>query len=217
VAAPRRAVPHPRRHRDVLCISRVRYAAFATFTSTDLQKYNRFCSLVWGRGNIQIRPWELAHPPASASHALPAPSNTEKRPPSASSSTHKTHVELEPGEFSAPPPVAHALPLTPHTPPADVPSSPALLLADGYRDTWDAPPPPLSPARPASVLSRRPSPAAPYAVPLGPRARIFGPERVVLDPRIRAVHARVMREVVLGGSAIGAVLTVVVLVLPVCR
>lgn len=50
--------------------------------------------------------------------------------------------------------------------------------------------------------------------PLGLRARVFGPERVVLDPRIRAVHRRVMRDILAAGAVWGVLCTVVVLVLP---
>lgn len=49
---------------------------------------------------------------------------------------------------------------------------------------------------------------------LSARARVFGPERVVLDPRIKAVHRRVMRDILVVGFVWGVVLTVVVLALP---
>lgn len=48
----------------------------------------------------------------------------------------------------------------------------------------------------------------------GARGHIFGPERVVLDPRIKAVHRRVMRDILLVGFVWGIMFTVVVLMLP---
>lgn len=49
------------------------------------------------------------------------------------------------------------------------------------------------------------------------RQRVFGPERVVLDPRIRAVHKRVLRDMLVCGLVSGIVLTAVVLALPSAR
>lgn len=80
----------------------------------------------------------------------------------------------------------------------DAGASAMPLATDGYRDTWaPPPPPPPAPDRPASA-----------------RAKVFGPERVVLDPRIRAVHRRVVRDLLLAGFVSGSLLTVVVVALP---
>lgn len=108
------------------------------------------------------------------------------------------------------------------------------VIPDSYRDTWDLPSSPSSPSLPFpttqhnlhhtasgfSMLSKKLRPDAPYSVSsssalsLSTRARVFGPERVVLDPRIRAVHRRVMRDLLVAGFVFGTGLTVVVLVLP---
>ena len=70
-----------------------------------------------------------------------------------------------------------------------------------------------------SVLSNKTTRDAPYPVSprspmLSTRAKVFGPERVVLDTRIRAVHRRVMRDIVMVGFVVGTLLTVVVVSLP---
>ncbi|KIP10419.1 hypothetical protein PHLGIDRAFT_125613 [Phlebiopsis gigantea 11061_1 CR5-6] len=62
------------------------------------------------------------------------------------------------------------------------------------------------PPPPAHDKTPRPAAAA--------RAKVFGPERVVLDPRIRAVHRRVVRDLLLAGFVSGSLLTVVVVALP---
>lgn len=111
------------------------------------------------------------------------------------------------------------------------PTGLAPIITDGYRDTWDdlpsphQPPTPLSPLPPGdrqlrhygsklSILSKK-SRDAPYVVPtLSTRVKVFGPERVVLDPRIRAVHRRVMRDILVAGFVVGTILTVVVVALP---
>ena len=106
--------------------------------------------------------------------------------------------------FARPPDQSPSLPPhTPHTPhPLSVPAR--------WRPRWR-----LARARDAEA-----GPAdAPYGVraPLGARARVFGPERVVLDPRIRRAHRRVLRDILSFGALAGTVLTVVVLVLPHAR
>ncbi|KAI0343402.1 hypothetical protein BDW22DRAFT_1167627 [Trametopsis cervina] len=45
-------------------------------------------------------------------------------------------------------------------------------------------------------------------------ARIFGPERPILDPRIRAAHKRVLRDMLMAGFVWGSVWTAVVLCIP---
>ena len=72
------------------------------------------------------------------------------------------------------------------------------------------------------MLSKQPPrSSAPYAVPstvdFSARARVFGPERVVLDPRIRAVHKRVIRDILVSGIVYGTLLTAVVVSLPSVR
>ena len=81
------------------------------------------------------------------------------------------------------------------------------IVTDGYRDVWADAPAPASP--PPPPLARRASTPS-----LSARARVFGPERVVLDPRIRAVHRRTVRDLLLTGAVCGTVLTVVVVALP---
>ncbi|EKM59967.1 uncharacterized protein PHACADRAFT_250789 [Phanerochaete carnosa HHB-10118-sp] len=113
------------------------------------------------------------------------------------------------------------------------------IITNGYRDSWDLPSLPTQSASPTlpisdpqqhklqhrkskfSLLSKRSRHDAPYSVPptptLSTRARVFGPERVVLDPRIREVHKRVLRDILLSGFVLGTTLTVVVLALPHAR
>ena len=85
-------------------------------------------------------------------------------------------------------------------------SRPPPIIISGHHDQWDlptsgiAPPPTLAPPLPSVDMSTR--------------ARIFGPERVVIDPRVRAVHKRVMRDILLVGFVWGTVWTVVILCLP---
>lgn len=198
--------------------------------------YRGFCTQVWGRGTMQLRPWELAFPPATSEDLSPPATATsyEKR-------SHRTSLgsvgSLRKGvvdvfEYPAVPPAVleeqrdasgdiTELDRAPRL------SPPAVLGADGYRDTWDAPTfaPTLSPTLLPDVERALPAPAhAPHDTPyatapatLGARARVFGPERVVLDPRIRAVHRRVLRDIILFGLVAGTALTAVVLVLPHAR
>ena len=205
---------------------------------------------------MQIRPWELAHPPSPSDSPSPAPSNAESNGEktsrrismSSNLSARKADIELV-NHFEHPVEVVSV-----SEDPTSSPNSPSsshhpaiplgAILTDGYRDSWDMPssqPSPLTPlqhpesnppqkadhglqhhASKFSVLPRRPpTHSAPYAVPqavhLSTRARVFGPERVVLDPRIRAVHKRVLRDILASGVLSGTVLTVVVLVLPPVR
>lgn len=86
-------------------------------------------------------------------------------------------------------------------------SRPPPIIVSGHRDQWDSPTPGTT-ASPPTLAPQLPS------VDMSTRARIFGPERVVIDPRIRAVHRRVMRDILLVGFVWGTVWTVVILCLP---
>ncbi|KAI0681916.1 hypothetical protein BC835DRAFT_1425088 [Cytidiella melzeri] len=103
---------------------------------------------------------------------------------------------------------AESLPPTPFTPPT--PNSAYPLL----QNPGPSSPTPSSsncyPPRPWSTSSQ----VSLRQVNLSSRARIFGPERVVLDPRIQAVHRRVMTDILVVGFVWGVVWTVVVLCLP---
>ncbi|GJE87465.1 regulator of G protein signalling domain-containing protein [Phanerochaete sordida] len=278
--------------------------------------YRGFCTQVWGRGNMQLRPWELYAPPSPPPSPSPPTTGSEKKsrrvslssvgslrkgaelvelfecpavPPAVREDQREYERDSQPG--SDPPYPPHLAPASapnfqpdvqpnvqpghpsdsdhrPRDPAHDPgpailelqrtpPRPPALppLVADGYRDAWDAPSPtlgprsPLSPTSPTSPTSpsapslphpppsphspRKPSiwrkmrrskdveaADAPYAVRapgLGARARVFGPERVVLDPRIRRAHRRVLRDILSFGALAGTVLAVVVLALPHAR
>lgn len=212
---------------------------------------------------MQLRPWELAYPPPSTDTVDTLPPS-DKRSRRASGSTtaslRKAHIELvETHDAPQPPPPQES---SPFRDPAAPPRGLAPIVTDGYRDVWDAAPPPRAPSPPPaaephglrhyasrfSVLSKKSRHDAPYAVAraatpvpattttpatavasaperspaepepmLSARARVFGPERVVLDPRIRAVHRRVMRDILVAGFVCGTVLTVVVVALPHAR
>ncbi|KAH9927283.1 uncharacterized protein B0H18DRAFT_292693 [Fomitopsis serialis] len=188
--------------------------------------YRGFCGQVWRRGASQLHEWELeemdeqtgAHwdslltrapsPPPSAAHADDAKVDarwSERRGDTgerAASFTIApfTSPQLRPGSERKPTSGGHSR--APRTCPLSLlrPPKRAFSLRSRSHST-------------ASTLSSDPEKQRVAAYP-GRRAPFFGPEKVVLDPRIRALHRAVVREVVCFGVVAMLVLAAILLAVP---
>jgi hypothetical protein len=146
--------------------------------------HNRFCSQIWARGGMQLRPWELDERLdeakvswGSGSDALSSRNswNIHKR-------HHSSISELRDEAFTS----SADLKLYPISSSTDKPSSaiiapfedPPLYENFPHVSTGDIRP--LS--RDAAMTIEREFPRPP----------VFGPEKAVLDPRIRALHKQIV-------------------------
>jgi hypothetical protein len=73
---------------------------------------------------------------------------------------------------------------------------------DGLVNRWDAADPVRTEAWEASAPARE------------KRTKMFGPERVIQDPAVKAAHARVVRDILILGGAVGVVMVVLCFAAP---
>ncbi|KAI0687408.1 hypothetical protein BC835DRAFT_1419885 [Cytidiella melzeri] len=206
--------------------------------------YRRFCSQVWGRGAVQLRPWELVVPsPSLPSLAGRHIRNTLRRV----SADEEGIVEEEPVDvrISGKSPSSLAVRKSPSR---SVDVHVEELLSDftsSFSKVFRRDNPAYSSfgtvtptyahktadsldfdSVPRSSQNREQSirPPLPTTLPLestgmslnevSVRLRIFGPERAVVDPRVRAAHKRVLAEILIAGLVWGSIWTAVALALP---
>ncbi|KAI0940206.1 hypothetical protein AcV5_001377 [Taiwanofungus camphoratus] len=213
-----------------------------------------FCSQVWGRGNTQLRVWEMQEMDEEAAahwERVLMPDNADIKRDS-----FKAEIQMsERAPWDSQPDIVGARaapPSSPSSPRRDEMSAIAPFAAcDGVRDTpRDARrPAPSATDRPGLPLSRADSNGK-FTRPFVRRSRtlhpcpsphskegsgggasvstsrssqaesayrrppVFGPERVVLDPRIQAVHQRVMRDIVHVGFWWTICFTAIILAVP---
>ncbi|KAI0092096.1 hypothetical protein BDY19DRAFT_928321 [Irpex rosettiformis] len=193
--------------------------------------YRGFCYEVWGRGAMQLRPWEPVAPPLEHSTGTPAVDGeccrTAHTVTQESSSLKNGDKECLGGigqidislaryddfdlNIDSPGPVV--LSTSSVSPNTEKKSLPAIVTS-GHRDHWSSPP------ASRTLVSSAPSPPVTpslNALPLpelSTRVRISGPERVVTNLRVRAVHKKMMRDILIVGFVWGTLWMVVILCLP---
>ncbi|KAI0772583.1 hypothetical protein BC629DRAFT_1595251 [Irpex lacteus] len=134
--------------------------------------------------------------PVTLPSSLSSPASTsKKRPPPIITSNHRDHW--------CPPPNFASVDMSRTATAVSAPSHGTSTQRDLHPLPHVACPPKTS-----STASQTTLPV------LSTRARMFGPERVVMDPRIRAVHRRILRDMLVVGFIWSVVWTVVILCLP---
>ncbi|KAJ3487245.1 hypothetical protein NLI96_g3678 [Meripilus lineatus] len=253
--------------------------------------YKGFCTQVWGRGNTQVRPWELQEP----SELTDNDDDDEKTIGMSTTSVSKISPSIAPFRTSNPPPVSPDTlitiapfasdPSSESSPPrkrlrtpvkrvpaptTDIPSlnldgshNESLVLIPSLTENLSVSPdsfpkrPPRSPKRPpphpiptppqiptSSNSNSSTSTSTPFSSPdlpsasvqasnkstdrlhdapvhdqeppasSEPKMPVFGPERVVLDPRIRRVHATILRNMIWVGLIWTIVWTAIICSVP---
>ncbi|KAF9819507.1 hypothetical protein IEO21_02115 [Rhodonia placenta] len=171
-----------------------------------------FCSEVWGRGHTQLRVWELQEMDAEAAHhwARVLRPGAPPRRKSAEKAQVRTIERVDDVRAIAP----FAAVRTPPPPDGRRASKsgagkplftrfPRLGGRQGRecdRRSWDG------------DDGARADEEVAYA-----RPPVFGPERVVLDPRIQAVHRQIMRDMLYAGFWFTLAFTVLILAVPAYR
>jgi hypothetical protein len=144
------------------------------------------CSQVGGRGNLQLRAWELEHGDEEAQISITSPGQHSRSTHSRRSSDERSLEESKTGNISEvadPTPDGMAM-VAPFATPASMTEQRARMVAPFVEPFGDG------------RLSMSHPPFADDVIADKPltRPKIFGPERVVEDPRIKALHERLIRE-----------------------
>jgi len=144
-----------------------------------------FCSEVWSRGNTQLRVWELQEMDTEAAAHWDRVLDDAERTPAPS-------APIEPAKSS--PDVAAIAPFTCADPVSPcTPDDPSARMHPRRKPSRRPPRlriPPTQPAAPTDV----PPAAAGRPDARFRRPPVFGPERVVRDPHIQAMHRQVLRD-----------------------
>ncbi|OSX59506.1 hypothetical protein POSPLADRAFT_1075641 [Postia placenta MAD-698-R-SB12] len=171
-----------------------------------------FCSEVWGRGHTQLRVWELQEMDAEAAHHWARVLRPDASP------RHKSAEKAQVCTIERVDDVRAIAPFAAdRTPPP----------SEGRRSSKPGAGKPLFTRLPGLGGRRgrdcdrrsrdgddgaRADEEVAYA-----RPPVFGPERVVLDPRIQAVHRQIMRDMLYAGFWFTLAFTVLILAVPAYR
>ena len=148
---------------------------------------NSFCSEVGGRGNFQLRAWELEEPADEESKIFvdaPPPRHDSQSTHRSADETSLEETKAGKASEGAVPNVDEMAAIAPFAIAASTADQKARIVAPFLEPFGDG------------RLSMTHPPFAddvPREKPL-PRPKVFGPERPVEDPRVKALHERLMRE-----------------------
>ncbi|KAH9833778.1 uncharacterized protein C8Q71DRAFT_860050 [Rhodofomes roseus] len=180
--------------------------------------YRGFCSWMWSRGKTQLHEWELEEmDAATGAHwdalLAPPPADGAKAKAGERWEAQAASFTIAPFNAPLPEPGSERASVAPrHHRRRSRRCSPVSFLLSRLRppSTAASPSPPLHPCSPRRSDPEK-SRIDAYAAK---RAPLFGPEKVVLDPRIRALHRRAFRDVLCFGLVATAIFAAVVLSVP---
>ncbi|KIM76370.1 hypothetical protein PILCRDRAFT_647499 [Piloderma croceum F 1598] len=164
---------------------------FFSGTTTTYSSFRGICSQVGGRGNLQLRAWELEHEDEEAQISMRSiPGQHSRSTHSRRSSDERSLEESKIGNISE----------------VAVPTPGEMAMIAPF-------------ATSASMTEQRARMVAPFADDVRAdkpliRPKIFGPERVVEDPRIKALHKRLIWEMYFLGICVAVMFSAIIFSVP---